>query len=237
MEVNSILSSTVGVAERSGTRLAEDFDDFLVLLTAQLQAQDPLDPMDSSDFTQQLVQFTGVEQQIQSNKNLENIAALLAFNGMTAAVSFLGKDVTVNQDIANLRDGTAVWVYELKANAAETTLEVVDKNGDVVRTLEGPVDSGLHGFVWDGFVWNGIDAFDQQAPDGPYKLRVKAINVLDQPVPTNVYLRNRVDNIEMVGGEALLSVNGFRVPITSVLSVSDQQPVSSATDPATDPAV
>ena len=50
MEVNSILSNTVGVAERSGTRLAADFDDFLVLLTAQLQAQDPLDPMDSSQF-------------------------------------------------------------------------------------------------------------------------------------------------------------------------------------------
>lgn len=232
MEVNNILSSTVGVAERSGTRLAEDFDNFLVLLTAQLQAQDPLDPMDSSEFTQQLVQFSGVEQQIQSNKNLENIAALLAFNGMTAAVSFLGKDVTVNQDVANLQDGNAVWVYELKADAAETTLEIVGKNGDVVRTLEGPVDAGLHGFVWDG-----IDDFGQQAPDGEYKLRVKAINVLDQPVPTNVYLRNRVDNIEMVGGEALLSVNGFRVPITSVLSVADQQPVPPAVDPAVDPAV
>ncbi len=227
MEVGNILSSTVGAAERSGTRLAEDFDNFLTLLTAQLQAQDPLDPMKSSEFTQQLVQFTAVEQQIQSNKNLENIAALIAFNGMTAAVSFLGKDVTVNQDVANLQDGNAVWVYELKANAAKTTLEIVDKNGDVVRTLEGPVDAGLHGFVWDG-----IDDFDQLQPDGPYQLRVKATNLLDENVPTTVYLRNRVDNIEMVGGEALLSVNGFRVPITSILSVADQQPVLPATDPA-----
>lgn len=222
MEVNTILSNTVGVAASAGTGLAADFDDFLTLLTAQLQAQDPLDPMDSSEFTQQLVQFTGVEQQIRSNQNLENIVALLAFNGMTAAVSFLGKDVTVNQDAANLQDGNAVWVYELLANAAETTLEIVAKNGDVVRTLNGPADAGLHGFVWDG-----IDDFGQQAPDGEYKLRVKATNVLDQDVPTNVYLRNRVDNIEMVGGEALLSVNGFRVPLTSVISVADQQPVSS----------
>lgn len=222
MHVTDILSSTVGVAERSGTRLAEDFDSFLVLLTAQLQAQDPLDPMSSSEFTQQLVQFTAVEQQILSNKNLENIAALLAFNGMTAAVSFLGKDVTVDQDVANLKDGTAVWVYELKANAAETILEVVDKSGTVVRTLDGPVDAGLHGFVWDG-----LDDFGQLMPSSPYQLRVKATNVLDQPVPTSVFLRNRVDNIEMVGGEALLSVNGFRVPITSVLSVADQQPVLS----------
>lgn len=227
MEVNEALSNTVGVAQRSGTRLAEDFDNFLVLLTAQLQAQDPLDPMDSSEFTQQLVQFTAVEQQIQSNKNLETIAALVAFNGMTSAVSFLGKDVTVNQDVANLQDGKAVWVYELKANAATTELEIVDKNGDVVRTLEGPVDAGLHGFVWDG-----IDDFEQEMPEGPYQLRVKATNVLDEPVPTNVYLRNRVDNIEMVGGEALLSINGFRIPMTSILSVADQLPVSPDPDPA-----
>lgn len=223
MEVNNILSSTVGVAERSGTRLAEDFDDFLVLLTTQLQAQDPLDPMDSSDFTQQLVQFTGVEQQIQANKNLESIAALVAFNGMTAAVSFLGKDVTVNQDTANLQEGSAVWVYELAADARQTRLQIVDLNGSVVRTLDGPIDAGLHGFVWDGLDDSGL-----QMPDGPYQLRVNATNVLDEPVPTDVYMRNRVDNIEMIGGEALLSVNGFRVPMTSVLSVADQPPVSPA---------
>ncbi len=110
MEVGNILGSTVGTADRTASRLADDFDNFLTLLTAQLQAQDPLDPMDSSEFTQQLVQFTAVEQQIQSNKNLENIAALVAFNGMTSAVSFLGKDVTVNQDVANLQGGNAVWV-------------------------------------------------------------------------------------------------------------------------------
>lgn len=227
MEVGNILGSTVGAAERSGTRLAEDFDNFLTLLTAQLQAQDPLDPMDSSEFTQQLVQFTGVEQQIRANKNLESIAALVAFNGMTSAVSFLGKDVTVNQDVANLQGGNAVWVYEMKANAQQTTLEIVDKNGAVVRTLEGPLDGGMHGFVWDGLNDSGF-----QQPDGAYQLLVKATNMLDEDVPTNVFMRNRVDNIEMVGGEALLSVNGFRVPMTSILSVADQLPVSPDPDPA-----
>lgn len=216
MEVSSILGSTAGASERSAGRLATDFDDFLTLLTAQLQAQDPLDPMDSSEFTSQLVQFTAVEQQIQSNKNLENIAALVAFNGMTSAVTFLGKDVTVNQDVANLQDGKAVWVYEMLADSQETVLEIVNSGGSVVRTLDGPTDAGMHGFVWDG-----LDDLGQLKPDGPYKLRVKATNSLDEAVPTNVFLRNRVDNIEMVGGEALLSVNGFRIPITSVLSVTD----------------
>lgn len=217
MEVSSILGSTAGASERSAGRLATDFDDFLTLLTAQLQAQDPLDPMSSSEFTSQLVQFTAVEQQIQSNKNLENIAALIAFNGLTSAVAFLGKDVTVNQDVANLEDGgKAVWVYEMLANSQQTTLEIVNAGGTVVRSLDGPVKAGLHGFVWDG-----LDDLGQLEPPGPYKLRVKATNSLDEAVPTNVFLRNRVENIEMVAGEALLSVNGFRIPITSVLSVTD----------------
>lgn len=219
MDVGSILGSTAGAAEKSSTRLAEDFDDFLTLLTAQLQAQDPLDPLDSNEFTNQLVQFTAVEQQVQSNKNLENIAALVAFNGMTSAVTFLGKDVTVNQDVANLEDGKAVWVYEMLGSSQETTLEIVNTSGSVVRTLDGPVNAGMHGFVWDG-----LDDFGQQEPGGPYQLRVKAINSLDEEVPTNVFLRNRVDNVEMVGGEALLSVNGFRVPMTNILSVTDYAP-------------
>ncbi len=115
----------------------------------------------------------------------------------------------------------------MKANAQQTTLEVVDKNGAVVRTLEGPLDAGMHGFVWDGLNDSGF-----QRPDGAYQLRVKATNMLDEDVPTNVFMRNRVDNIEMVGGEALLSVNGFRVPMTSILSVADQLPVSPDPDPA-----
>ena len=97
--------------------IAGDFDTFLKILTTQLQNQNPLDPIDSSQFTDQLVQFSSVEQSIKTNKNLEQLIALSGANAFTGVVSYIGKEVTAEGAATNLKDGAASWSFSLTKDA------------------------------------------------------------------------------------------------------------------------
>src|SRR5215213_9555272 len=112
MDIRPVAGATN--ATRSESQLAANFDTFLLLLTAQLKNQDPLEPMDSNQFTQQLVQFSQVEQQIHSNKNLESLISLTKASGAADAVSYLGKTLTVTDGNAALMNGQANWAYALE---------------------------------------------------------------------------------------------------------------------------
>ena len=162
LSVNSILGSSVGAADKAAGGLADNFETFLSLLTTQLQNQDPLDPMESGEFTNQLVAFSGVEQSIKQNKNLENLATLTAFNGINSAVGFIGKDIIAEQSEVNLENGQATWLYELANKSVDTKLVIRDEAGKVVHQEPGNLDAGAHDFVWDGTDVNG----NVMAPDG-----------------------------------------------------------------------
>jgi len=220
--IDAISGQYASQANASATKLANDFDDFLTLLTTQLQVQDPLDPMDSSEFTNQLIQFTSVEQMISQNKNLENIAALTAFNGMNDAVNYIGRDITVEQSNATLTQETpAQWIYELEATAFENELVIRDADGKVVHTLQGQTDKGSHSLAWDGAIEGG-----GYASPGVYTLEVKALDADTKKIPKSVYMTGSVDGVEMEAGEALLSVGGFRIPLTQILAVTAKPPAT-----------
>ena len=212
--VSNILASGAGAAASAKSGLGADFETFLTLLTTQLQVQDPLDPMDSGEFTNQLIQFTNVEQAIQSNQNLENIAALTAMNGLNASVSFIGKDAIVEQSGASLEGGTANWIYALEGKAVSNNLVIKDDSGKIVYEQEGATDVGTHGFTWDGIDNNGT-----QLPDGIYTLGVNTKNLQDLPVPTQVFMRAVVKAVDFAGGDSFLDVGGFSVPMSNVVSV------------------
>src|SRR5436190_3965890 len=116
--VDSVAAAQAPAATDSGAlgraRLAENFDTFLSLLTTQLKNQDPLSPLDSNQFTQQLVQMTGVEQQINTNDLLKQLVANTS-GGVATAVSLIGKDVKAVSDTANISGGKAQWTYNLPA--------------------------------------------------------------------------------------------------------------------------
>lgn len=132
-------------ASQSGATLTNDFDDFLHLLTVQLQYQDPLAPMDTNQFTEQLVSFTGVEQAIQTNKNLENIVAQNKSLKNTNAVGYLGKEITIGTNQAGLtEEGTATWEYLLDATANSVKITIKDNNGLEVDTAIGELSTGIH---------------------------------------------------------------------------------------------
>jgi len=202
---------TGGMQELSG-----NFNTFLTLLTTQLQNQDPLSPMDSSQFTQQLVEFSQVEQQIDTNSNLKSLIALGQSNTLSSSASYLGKEITITTGNGALQDSSCTWRYALGADAANTTLTVTDSTGKVVYTGAGETSSGGHDFTWDG-----TDSSGNQLPDGVYKLSVAANASDGSPVSSAIAFKGVVDEINLTGTEPLLMIGGMGVPLSQVSAIDD----------------
>ena len=214
MEVNAA-TATSSAATTSQTKLAGDFDQFLTLLTTQLQYQDPLDPMDSSEFTSQLVSFTQVEQTIATNKNLETLINQTQNAAMSNAVGYLGTEVTIETDRAGLRDGEAKWEYGLESNAEEVTLTVTNSSGEVLYEGVGENKAGLHDFIW---------AAPSGTPDGIYQLTLSAKTADGSDVQAAIYSKGEVETIEVLNGEVHLSVNGILTATTNIQAVNPIKP-------------
>ncbi|HEY9217960.1 MAG TPA: flagellar hook assembly protein FlgD [Phenylobacterium sp.] len=196
-------------------RLAQNFDTFLSLLTTQLKNQDPLSPLDSNEFTAQLTQMTGVEQQLLTNELLQKLVAG-ANTGVADAVSLIGKEVRAVGDKAGLAKGEANWVYKLDGAAADVKLEVLDANGRVVF-VGAPSDNaaGEHSFKWDGKDSNGT-----KRPDGVYSLRVTAKDAGGKSVGSTTYIQGLVTSVEQTDGKTLISIAGSKVPWDTVSQVT-----------------
>jgi len=203
--------------------LASNFDTFLSLLTTQLKNQDPLSPLDSNQFTQQLVAMTGVEQQLNTNDLLKQLVTNTS-GGISTAVSLIGKQVKAVSDTANLSGGKAQWAYNLPSDASSLKVEVLDSGGNVVHA-EAPTDmkAGDHAFTWDG-----KDRSGNQLPDGgPYTLRVTALDGSGAALATTNYVQGLVTGVEQSNGSTLITVNGGQVDWAKVTSIT--QPAASAT--------
>lgn len=223
MDVGAI-TNQAGGANQSAATLAKDFDNFLQLLTTQLQYQDPLAPMDSNQFTQQLVSFTGVEQSIATNKNLESIIAQNQSLSATNTVGYLGKEVTISSDKAGVRDdGSVQWEYALGASSTETRITVKDQNGLKVYETSGELSNGLHEFSWSP---------EEGAPKEIYTLEVVATAGENKTVDSQIYSKGIVESLETVNGEVLLAANGLLTAPRNVLTVKDV--IAQTTPPAED---
>lgn len=219
VDVTGAASSTSAVSSALGrTRLAENFDTFLTLLTTQLKNQDPLSPMDSNDFTQQMVQMTGVEQQLLTNDLLNKLISNTS-SGITTAVSLIGKEVRAVSDDAALSGGKASWIYKLDGAANDVKLEIVDAKGRVVKTLAGEKTAGEHALNWDGKDSNGLGQ-----PAGTYSLRVKATDSAFAEVPSTTFVQGVVSGVEQVDGMSFITINGGKVGWDRVTSVAQPTP-------------
>jgi len=214
---NSPVSSPTGTAE---TKLVGDFETFLLLLTAQLQNQDPLSPMDTTEFTNQLVGFSGVEQQITQNKNLESLINLQKINQTTQALSFLGTRIEASGDITTLEGGLAEWNFELTENMRSVAVEIFDEGGDTVFQTNAAVDdsvgtnAGIQKFVWDG-----RDASGQTLPDGEYRISIEAANLTDKSITVGTTVVGTVTGLQTVDDSMVLFIGSLAVPLKDVLSV------------------
>lgn len=197
-------------AESSTKSLAGDFNTFLTLLTKQLQYQDPLSPLDTNQFTQQLVSFTGVEQSIQQNKNLETLIGLFSANGLSSATGYLGKSVVANSDILLVGEDGGSWTYALGANAAETDLVVTDARSKIVLQRSGETEAGEH----------SLEIKPGELPPGYYQLTVSATTDNGSDIATGVFLRGEVTAVESANGATQLIVGKTPVDLTAVSSIA-----------------
>ena len=207
-------SSTSSTQSTAMQQLSGNFDTFLQLLTTQLQNQDPLDPLDSNQFTQQLVEFSQVEQQINTNDNLQNLISLTQGNASNGAVNYLGRTVTITNGDAALQDGEANWTYGLNSQAANTVLTVSDTSGNIVYSTAGETAAGQHSFSW-----NGQDASGNQLPDGVYTLNVAATAADGSAVTSAVASAGTVDEVNFTGSQPELMIGPMAIPLSQVSAI------------------
>lgn len=190
-------------AGASAASLASNFDTFLTILTAQIQNQDPLEPMDSSQFTEQLVQFSGVEQQIRVNKQLETLIA--SSNSSTGAMlsGYLGQEAEIDSAGAQFTGEPVHWRYSLPSDALSTTVTVTDANGKVIYSKTGEKATGTHDFVWNGETFGGETA----DPDKPYYISVVAEDANRNAITPYHSLVTTVTGVDLSYGEPALTTD------------------------------
>ncbi|WP_181708070.1 flagellar hook assembly protein FlgD [Chthonobacter rhizosphaerae] len=195
-------------------KVLANYDTFLSLLTTQLRVQNPLEPMDAEKFTEQLVQFSAVEQQIQTNKNLEAMLSALVSGSALNLVNYIGKTIEAESSTTKLENGQALWKVSAASAAPRSTATIRNSAGAVV--FSGPVDltSGENTYAWDGKTATGATA-----PDGNYTITFDARSGTDATVAVTTRVSGTVTAIDTSTSEPFLTVNGAKVPLSEILSV------------------
>ena len=219
---------TAAATSAANASLQNNQQMFLTLLTAQLKNQDPLSPMDPTQFTQQLVTMNGVQQQIMTNQLLQKLVDQKTSVG--DPVSMIGKTVTAETPTGALSDGGKVnWSIELPANAKDVTVQVQDANSQTVATgALGAMTQGDHTYTWDGTGLTG-----NKLPAGVYTLSVTAHDVGGNTLTARTFQTGVVTGVETVNGQSMLDINGLAIPSGNVASVSSAAAQSSTTTAST----
>ena len=196
------------------SNLSSSYETFLTLLTAQLKNQDPTSPLDTNAFTQQLVQMTGVQQQLLSNTLLKQLVTQGSNGNVGDAIGLIGKTVTVTGADAALKDGKATWSYDLAKTATNATLTVTDSTGKVMWTGSAPdLTKGPHAFTWDG---KGTNAGTE---GGVYKLSVTAAGSNGANVASTISVQGPVSSVRQSDAGVLINILGAEAPLTGVTAV------------------
>lgn len=217
---NTVVPTTTGDSQTAAGKasLATNYQTFLTLLTSQLKNQDPLKPMDTDSFTQQITQMTGVQQQLLTNDLLQSLVNSASSGSNLNAVGLIGKTVTAASADANLKDGAATWTYEFDTAAKDAAVEVHNAKGALVWKGAAPsLDTGQHDFTW-----NGKDTNGNVVEDGVYTIKITAHDSTDTLLPYNTYTTGVATALEQSGGATQLRLGGVKVNIGDINSVRDQ---------------
>lgn len=222
MEINPLTktpNATPLSAAASGQRTLGK-EDFLKLLITQLRHQDPLSPMQNEEFVAQLAQFSSLEQMQNVNTNLEmaiqtDMLVSQALNN-SLVTTLIGKEVKVQGDQLPLGElGRASAGFQLGSQSVQTTVQVLDANGRVVRSIDlGPQAAGDHRFDWDGRDDDGI-----RLPEGDYTFVVKAMDSDGQEQQVITYTRGVISGVRYDNGTAYLLIEGTAYPLGNVLEI------------------
>ncbi len=216
-----LISGTTSGTAADGTKsadaeakLEDDLNRFLNLLVTQLKNQDPLDPMDSSEFTSQLVQFASVEQQIFQNANLETLVELQQTNQISSMVDFIDKVVEVDGSSFPLENSAAQFTYTMPQGAKSASVIIRDSTGLSVLELDANLDAGQHTFDWDG-----KDRQGQTVSDGEYSAFVTGLSNSGEILQISQTVFGRITGIGIDGSDTTLFMGDIEVPQAKVLAV------------------
>jgi flagellar basal-body rod modification protein FlgD len=209
-------TSTTDSTGTDAAGLNQNFNTFLTLLTTQLKNQDPLSPLDTNQFTQQLVSFSQVEQAINTNKNLTTLIQLQDTNQTISALPLVGRTVEYGAPTGPLSGGSLAFSYTLPTDAAQASLAVQDAQGNTVYTAAADPSSGRHAFTWNG----QTNAGQQLADGGDYTLKVVAASASGSPVTATITTSGTVDGVSVVGGAPSFSIGGYSVPVSKLVTVA-----------------
>jgi len=191
-------------------------DDFLYLLITQLKSQDPLKPMESTEFTAQLAQFSSLEQLQNINENLRDLRVSQASLNNSQALSFIGRTVKAAGNSIHLSDGVSDDIrFELGGDAVAVFVNIYDSAGNLVKRLGvGPLRSGEQSIRWDG-----TDNEGNNVPDGVYTFEVLAVSADNEAVDVKTFTIGRITGVTFKNGTAYLLAGNKEIPVSSVIRV------------------
>jgi flagellar basal-body rod modification protein FlgD len=195
-------------------QIAGNFQSFLQLLTTQLQNQNPLSPLDTNQFTQQLVEFAGVQQQINTNDSLATLVSLQQTAQSSQALQFVGKTAVVKGSTAALNNSQATW--ELNIPTASTiNISIANSSGQTVYSNDFAANAGNN----QTFNWNGLGTGGTQFPDGNYTLTATAKDSTGNTVAVTTSVAGVVSSVDLTQSPPLLSIGGQTFTLSQVESI------------------
>jgi flagellar basal-body rod modification protein FlgD len=211
-------TSTAQAAGDVGSQqLAGNFNTFLTLLTTQLQNQDPLSPLDTNQFTQQLVEFASVEQQVNMNSNLQTLISMQQTSASLQALQLVGANVTINSSTGTLSNATsspATWGFS-SPSPATGAVTITSSTGQVAFTGTMSLSAGSQSYTWNGHGNNGVTW-----PDGNYTLSINATGANGQPVTVSTQVQGTISSVNVSQNPPVVTVGGQNYPISAIQSIN-----------------
>jgi flagellar basal-body rod modification protein FlgD len=198
----------------ANTQIAGNFQSFLQLLTTQLQNQNPLSPLDTNQFTQQLVEFAGVQQQINTNDSLATLVSLQQTAQSTQALGFVGKTAVVKGNSAAMTNSEAVWQLDIPT-ASIVNISIANSSGQTVFSNSFAANAGNN----QTFNWNGLGNDGTQFPDGNYTLTATAKDSAGNTVAVGTQVEGVVSSVDLTQSPPLLSIGGQTFTVNQVQSI------------------
>jgi len=211
---SSVSTTSTSTAGAASTRLSNNFDTFLQLLTTQLKNQDPTQPMDANQFTQQLVQYSQVEQQIATNSKLDNMVAAFTGNQTTTSLGYLGKTVTYDASTVSPSASGATWTFT-PTQGGEYTVRIRDSNGVVVQEKKVSLTANQS----SEYRWDGKRSDGQTMGSQPYTMELYS-GTGSATTQVAVTHKGQVSAVDMSTGTPRVTVGALNIPLARILGIA-----------------
>jgi flagellar basal-body rod modification protein FlgD len=212
--INNATNKNATETDKAAAKAQTNYQDFLKLLTTQLQNQDPTAPTDTNQLTQQIATLSQVEQQINTNTNLQKLIGLFNTTTMNSVVGYIGKQVETEGDKGVMQGSKASFVYDLEKEAQSVDLSILDPTGKEVLKASGTKFAGRNEVLWDG-----KDGEGNQLADGTYRIKVTAKDGAGNDVKVTTSTVGVVSSVDTKDGNTVLTLGDVTVALDKVKSV------------------